>query len=507
MPRLAPPPEFVALLAVAFGLRLGAVYLAPNIHWPDEIFQGMEPAHRLVFGTGAVAWEWLVGARSWLLPGLIAALMEVGRLFGDAPAIVNLPVVICLAAAGCVPAACAYGWARRFGGRAGGFVAASVPAVWVDLVYMSCHSLAEVMAADCLPAALYLGLRRGGEPVSRRRLWAAGALLGLTFAFRFHLAPALTLAAFGMGGWRNGWAPWRALLAGACAPVLALGLLDWATLGAPFQSIAFNLWFNLEEGADYAGRSPAATLIVLPLYLWGAGFAAMIFTAILGARRLPAVGGVIVVIFAIYSAIAHKEYRFIYPALVLIAILAGIGSAELLRYWRQSPRRLFATARVPAALAALAWLAVSAALAHSAVYRQPWTRARAQIAAFDFVDRRPDLCGLGLYGVRWLVTPGDSGLPPGVGLDQTSAPHLEHDLPAFNYILARAQAPVPDARYRRQACFRGDQVAAARWAIHLCVWRRDGGCDAAAAPGVPVNWPDTVTGKPEADPPPGWQDP
>jgi hypothetical protein len=505
MPRLAAAPEATALLLVAFALRLGAFYLAPNIHWPDEIFQGMEPAHRLVFGTGAVAWEWVAGARSWLLPGLFAALMEVGRLFGDAPETVNLPVTIFLAAAGCVPVACAYGWARPVAGRAGAFVAASVPAVWVDLVYMSCHSLAEVLAADCLPAALYLGLPQAGVPAPRRRLWLAGALLGLTFALRFHLAPALLLAAFAMAGRRA--APWCALLAGASVPVLALGIVDWATLGAPFRSIAFNLWFNLAEGGDYAGRSPAATLIVLPLYLWGAGFAAMLFTAILGARRVPAMAGVAVIIFAIYSVIAHKEYRFIYPALVLIAVLAGIGSAELLRHWRQSRHPFFAAAGVPAALAALAWLAISGAIAQSAVYRQPWTRARAQLAAFDFVDRRPDLCGLGLYGVRWLVTPGDSGLPPGVGLDQTNAPNLARDAASFNYILARARAPVPDARYRRQACFQGDEVAAARWAIHLCVWRRDGGCDAAAAPGLPVNWPDTVTGKPEPDPPPGWKDP
>jgi hypothetical protein len=385
-------------------------------------------------------------------------------------------------------------------------VAASVPAVWVDLVYMSCHSLAEVAAANCLPAALYLGLRRGGEPVSRRLLWAAGALLGLTFAFRFHLAPALALAAFGMAGWRGGWAPWRALAAGACVPVLMLGVLDWATLGVPFQSIAYNLWFNLVESSDYAGRAPASTLIVLPLYLWGAGFAAMLFTAILGARRLPVVGGVVVVIFAIYSTVAHKEYRFIYPALVLIAILAGVGSAELLRRWRESGRPILAAPGLAAALVVLIWFGVSTAIAHSAVYREAWTRERAEIAAFDFVSQRRDLCGLGLYGVYWTKTPGAAGLPAGVGLDQTSTPRLGRDAASFNYILAREKAPVPDARYRRETCFRGDRVEIG-WAIHLCVWRRDGGCDAAAAPGLPMNWPATITGRTPPEPPPGWNDP
>lgn len=504
--RITVAPELAVLLGIAFALRLGSFCLLPNVHWPDEIFQAMEPAHRLVFGTGAVAWEWIVGARSWLLPGLIAVPMGVGRLFGDAPQAINLPVAIVLAAAGCAPVACAYGWGRRIDGRIGGLLAASVPAVWVDLVYLSCHSLAEVAAADCLPVALYLGLPRAGMPAARWRLNGAGALLGLTFAFRFHLGPALALAALGLC-WRGGWPGGRALLAGASVPVLALGLLDWASWGAPFHSIAVNLWFNLAEGADYAGRAPAATFIVLPLYLWGAGFVAVLFAAILGAIRLPLLGVVAIAIVATYSAFAHKEYRFIYPALVLVSILAGIGSADLLRRWREARPRGLAAGRIPAALAMIFWLATAVTIAQSAVYRQSWTRERAQIEAFRRVSAQSDLCGLGLYGVRWIVTPGRSGLPPRAALYQTDSAHLAADAPAFNYILARELAPVPEARYRRQACFTGDAIGGGKWAIHLCVWRRDGGCDAAAGRPLPTNWPSTVTGRPEPAPAPGWKDP
>ncbi|MGH6982037.1 MAG: hypothetical protein ACREFC_12600, partial [Stellaceae bacterium] len=159
-------PELAALLLVAFALRLGVAVALPNIHWPDEIFQVMEPAHRLVFGTGAVSWEWVAGIRSWILPGAVAALMEAGRALGDAPSRVNLPALVAFGASGCVPVACAYVWGRRFYGRAGAFVAASVAAVWADLVYMSVHPLTEVAAADCLPVALYLGLSEPRETLS-----------------------------------------------------------------------------------------------------------------------------------------------------------------------------------------------------------------------------------------------------------------------------------------------------------------------------------------------------
>jgi len=45
----------VVLLSV--GLRLIPVLFLPSLNWDDEIFQATEPAHRLVFGYGIVAWE------------------------------------------------------------------------------------------------------------------------------------------------------------------------------------------------------------------------------------------------------------------------------------------------------------------------------------------------------------------------------------------------------------------------------------------------------------------
>ena len=73
------------LVALAIVLRLQPILVAPSAVWPDEIFQASEPAHRLVFGSGLVAWEFQLGVRSWLLPGIIAGLMELSRIVGDGP--------------------------------------------------------------------------------------------------------------------------------------------------------------------------------------------------------------------------------------------------------------------------------------------------------------------------------------------------------------------------------------------------------------------------------------
>lgn len=487
-------PEFAALAVLAFAARLAVFYLVPNVHWPDEIYQSLEPAHRLVFGSGAVAWEWVVGARSWLVPGFFAALMEIGRAFGGSPAAIDAPIAIVMAILGVAPVICAYRWGRTLFDPAGALVAAALPALWVDLIYMSGHTLAEVLAGDLLPVALYLGLPARDAVASRARLWAAGMVLGLIFDLRFHLAPALAIAAMSICGWRGGYRRWLALVAGACVPVLALGLLEWATLGHPFQSIALNLWFNLAESGDYAGRSPWATLIVLPFALWNVGAIAMLAAAAAGARRFPAPAFVAVGIFATYSFVAHKEYRFIYPALPLIAILAGFGTADLLCVLRRTRPRLFARAAFPAALAILFWLGASTAIAQSPIYRNAWTRERAQLLAFDYVSRQPDPCGVGLYGMWWIVTPGADALPPHVGFYQSTRGGLAHDGGAFNYLVAWGRTAVPDPRYRRAACFDGDAGADGAWQLRVCVWHRDGGCTASAAPPFPVNWPSTMTG-------------
>src|SRR5207302_11491596 len=55
----------------------GAVSAGPQLGRRD--LSG-DPAHRLVFGYGIVAWEFQLGMRSWTLPGTIAGLMQLSRV-------------------------------------------------------------------------------------------------------------------------------------------------------------------------------------------------------------------------------------------------------------------------------------------------------------------------------------------------------------------------------------------------------------------------------------------
>jgi hypothetical protein len=498
--RLLPavPPDLVALLLLAFVLRLAAGFLMPNIHWADEIFQVTEPAHRLVFGSGLVTWEWVVGIRSWLLPGVMAGLMWLGSLMGDAPWLINLPIALFLAACACVPVACAYGWGRRAYGRAGAIAAAGVCAVWVDLVSMAPHPLNEVIAANCLLAGLYLGYPDGedAQPSPRRLFWA-GALLGLAFALRFHLGPALAVAALGIAGVRQGWRPWRALLAGAAVPVLGLALLDWVTLGLPLQSVWFNAYLNVIAGvSDQAGTSPFAALLVMPLQVWGpAGFLLVMTGVALGMRRLPLLLLVALTVFVTHSLIPHKEYRFIYPAMPLLAVLAGMGTGRLIHGATSARPALPWLGRALAAGAVVAWAGLSLSIARSDAFSIPWTRGRAQLLAFQAISNDPRLCGVGAYGVPLTLTPGRTWLRPDITLYEASGKTLPAEGRAYNALLAERGVTIHDPAYRRAACFDGDVDASGRPRRQYCVWTRPGHCAAGAAPLPGPIWIDFTRAK------------
>jgi hypothetical protein len=63
-----------ASLLVGLVVRLVIVFGGDEgIVWPDEVYQSFEPAHRLVFGHGLVAWEFVEGARSWALSSAATA--------------------------------------------------------------------------------------------------------------------------------------------------------------------------------------------------------------------------------------------------------------------------------------------------------------------------------------------------------------------------------------------------------------------------------------------------
>jgi hypothetical protein len=383
-----------------------------------------------------------------------------------------------------VPVAVAWRWGERLDGVRGGLVVGGFTALWVDLLYISAHPLSDVIAADVLMAGLYAALPLTETP-GPRRMAVAGALFGLAFVLRMQLGPALLVAA--IFACRRRPRAWGAMILGGALVVLAAGLLDWITLGAPFRSIWLNLWLNIAKGvsSDY-GTMPASYFLVAPILFWGVIPALAIAAQLLiGGRRFPALAAVVITIFLTQSLIAHKEWRFIFPALPPLVALCGLAAIleiqDLRRNWGAAP-----SANVLAGMALAIWGALSVAVALAPGYRPLWIYRRDLVEAFGLASRQPGLCAIDIADILWLETPGSASLPAAIPLYVNRIADIARDQAGYNVAISREHDSVTG--YRRIGCFGG---SANMIGLHegACVWRRDGGCTPGVASPPDINWP------------------
>jgi hypothetical protein len=460
----------VGLVLLAIGLRLMPVVFVPSINWEDEIFQATEPAHRLVFGYGIVPWEFQLGMRSWLLPGVIAALMQAARIAGDGPAYYLPVIATAFALLATAPVICCFLWARRWYGVVPALAGAAAVAVAPELVYFGARALTEVVAAHILVIACWL-LDPGYRPTSRRRLVTAGMLLGLVCLLRIHLAPAVAIIAL-WSVWRERRAQIPPLLVGALLATGCSAVLDWTTLGYPLASIWRNLLYNVVYGVNAEfGTSPWHYYAFGEVRVWALPllFAAI---AVFGARRLPALLVAAIVIVAVHSGIAHKEYRFIYPASVLLMTVAGIGIAHGIDWGarRLGGRGVSLEAALATSTALILgyWAIMAFHIWTGDAFVQLRHRLHDRLMASSFAAQIADTCALGLYGAEgadwghyggytWL----HRRLPMYWPKDQTE---LAAAVPAFDTLLYTA-APPSELGFKPLQCF-GE----------VCVARRSGSC-------------------------------
>lgn len=482
-----------ALMLAAFVLRIGAAFAYPSINHPDEIFQVTEQAHRIVFGTGLLPWEFAVGTRSWIFPGVIAGVMEFARVFSSAPGFVTGCVTIFMAVASLTAVACGFLWGFKIDGTRGAIVVGIVNAVWAELVYFSTHTLTDVIAGDILVAAIYLGYPDGPDASRRRMLWT-GVLFGLVFAIRIQLTPAIAIAVIWICR-RELRARWIPLIAGALAPVLFSGLLDLVTWHGLFRSMWTNVWMNLGMHiAEGFGAVPRYWLAVQLWNVWGWATVLVVAALIIGGRRLPLLLAVAIAIFATHSSLVHQEFRFLYPAMPLIATLLGVAVLEtsrMVRAWRELPFG----ANLDAAVGVALWCVVSYSIAVSSGFGMLWTHGSGQLAAFRAISADKNICGVGLLGVSWLDTPGYSHLRPGLTIYQLSGQSfLAHPQDA-NAMLVRGWLDLRHYGYKRVECFRdadNPEIVLANGPV--CLWTRPGACVPGGLATPPINWPRALRG-------------
>ena len=201
-----------------------------------------------------------------------------------------------------------------------GRVALIFTAFWYELVTYGHRSTIDALAAYPAFGALALVF---AEP-RRRVTVGCGVLLGLTCVLRYQLAPAIAVIGL-VAIWRWRWRAWPAALAGLVV-VVAGGALDAYTWGVWFASIVTSLDFNVGQNQMVLfGTQPfywyAITVVVLSGGLCLAGALGLL----LSWRRSWPLIAVALATAGAFSAVAHKEPRFVF----LLTPLWLIGLAAL----------------------------------------------------------------------------------------------------------------------------------------------------------------------------------
>jgi hypothetical protein len=462
---LASSSPILTLCLCAVLVRALTTILLPNIVKPDETFQASEQALRLISGRGMTPWEFQVGARSWILPGLVLPLVAAGRALSADPRLTSGLIAALMIAASAANVCSAYVLGAR-SGRLQGLFAAGLGAFWCELVYYSPHLLPDTLSG----ALLLAGLAVGSEESPRRLFWA-GVLFGEAFVVRVQLAPAIGLAGLmtcRSDFWRRG----LLIAAGFAIPVAALGVLDRLTWGAPYRSILVYLRTNMGGVASRFGAEPPSAYLRAEKFFWGFAAPLVLANAVLGAKRAPGLTIIGAVIALTFSAAAHKELRFVYPALLILFVVCGIGSGELAsalgRFVAPSVRRYIAPAL------AVLWAAASLGVAFGSGMRPLWTRDADILRAFEAVNADPASCGLGLDAPDWVVS-GLTRLRSDLKLYDGAQTAPE----AYNYLLTLPPGPrKPMAAHAAQgfalqSCFGGRGV---------CLYRRPGACSSGQPP-------------------------
>jgi hypothetical protein len=469
------------LFAIGFLLCWLPLALLPStIPVLDELYQFLEPGHRIAFGYGMVPWEFDYGARSWALGYAAALPMALAGLLGQGPS-VYLPLTWGLFALGeGAMILCAGLWGARLYGRLGGLAVAVVAASWIDNLHFGGRALSEIVTGHLLVIAVWLA-EPGYEVRDRRRLALSGFLATLAVLLRLQLAPAVAVL------WLWRWRDRRRLLllgAGAAVAVVLDGAFDTLTWGTPFLPLWQNFKYNaLLDGAASFGTEEAWWYFEHVWARWGVLALPFLGLAGVGAQRLPLLAWMALVIVVVHMAVAHKEYRFIQPAVMMASILCGLGLVEATGRLNAVLRTRWGRTRsLAAAVMALFWLCICG-FNLQALGEAPWQTNSSLLETTGALSRLHPLCGVGFVNMStW---------------DGGAYTFLHQRVPTFYSIGTQAHM---EAFFNSQQKF--DVLVLKRQEMDLattlddyklvqcyqdhCVLKREGGCSGGPEPRPPV---------------------
>ena len=214
-------------------LRLLAAITGDWTMKPDELFQYLEQAHRIVFGYGQIPWEFRFGERTWLLPMLSVPPLWLCKVLGfDSPE-QYAPVVRSFHAAFSmlIPIGM-YFFTRRVHSETAARFALVLGCFWHELVIIAPHPVAEASSSAFVFAALAVIM---AAKMTTQRVAICGFLLGMAFVLRVQYAPTIGLIGLALLFYADNRGRITLIVAGLLA-ILIAGLVDYFYWGGFLQT-------------------------------------------------------------------------------------------------------------------------------------------------------------------------------------------------------------------------------------------------------------------------------
>jgi phosphatidylinositol glycan class B len=318
------PASVAATILVLAAIPMVLAGSGLGILHPDEVFQAMEPAYRLVHGYGFVAWEWDVGIRNWAGPYVFSGLLQLCQHFGLTDPFAYRAVLLLpqyLLQVGMLRAI--YRLAADEAGPDGGLLTVVLLGSYSAVLLFAGHPLSESISVPFLVMG-FESIRRD-DLRARTAAWS-GMLFGLAVVARYGSLVFVGVTFCWLVA-RRSWRTLACFCLGGLAVASGLGLLDWATWGMPFHSLIEYTKFNVFSGeaARRFGSEPwwyyQPLLLDVPLWAW-------IGIPIAFKRRSRSAAVLVacaLVYLLVISKTDHKEARFLYPVQVFLTIEGAIG--------------------------------------------------------------------------------------------------------------------------------------------------------------------------------------
>ncbi|KAG6739793.1 hypothetical protein POTOM_057408 [Populus tomentosa] len=316
------------IFTLCLAFRIANSLLIQTYFNPDEHWQSLEVAHRIVFGYGHLTWEWRKGIRSYFHPLLFAVLYKVLALFGlDTPWFMAHAPRLLQALFSAVGDLYFYRLSNAiFGNFVAKWALFSQLANWFMFFCFNrtlSNSLETVLTLvglyywPCMrasPSKVPLVLRKWGLAIA-----ALACAIRPTSAITWFYVGLLELA---VTRDRLKFLVLEVVPIGAL--VLGLScLLDRLMYGSwvivPLNFLKFNF---LSSGGDYYGTHKWH-------WYFSQGFTVMLFTflpfSIAGSIKSKCwkLSGLIAWVLIVYSIQGHKEFRFVLPMLPIALMFSG----------------------------------------------------------------------------------------------------------------------------------------------------------------------------------------